>query len=902
MSANKSPQQSSDHQANNEFLEHFKDALEYWNDEDWLESQSHLTAIYLVGTKNRAKAFKELIRNAHSNKLALQFKDYDLQALLNIRFFAEDKNGGTKGEALKAIKKTQQKLGMAGGNYYMLQKKAIELLAKMFLKELKPVLLPLMPIQNEIIGRNNEEQLISNHLQQLFGDYVTLCGPSGIGKTSLASVIFYLWQNASKPAFWYTFHLGVNDQLEQLIFSLAYFLHQQGHSHLWAQLISQPSHAFYRKPNLALTMMRHALTELRFHHRPALLCFDEVDLLLSHDLNDALEHRRIREFLMALIEQTSGAKIIFIGQRLLSAPITPTHILVELKALSRDDITSVLNKDNLSLTPAEYTQIQQSTHGNPLLLRMFVALHHSGENISDTLRRLGSNFSLDWFLARLWRHLSDIELQVIQELATFEIPVNRHIWNNPEVNQALSQLIIRKLVDEDLVKNLVWLPQIFRESIYRRIPSQNKLVLQLWAAAQMEKAFEFTLAAQHYIWADRFDLAVWVWRDHEEQEAKRGRSGAALEILRNIEPSQLPNADDRRVWALSVSTLLRNIGETEEALEVLETATWLSGKTPHIKAQELRADLFIKLGQIDSALEEYRKTLNSITLFELQISRIRAHTQIGSVYILREPDPSQAQTALDKAQIEVEIQNGRLQDYHGTPTQARRHLLQALSLAEVTKDKQILARVHEQLGVLEAHQENLTQAEFHLQESGKYYRNCGLIAAAMGGVNTNLSCAYIMARQYAKAIEPAEAAIQFFEAAKQPYWVALNLANLAEAHFYLNHDDQAERCAYRGLNMEETVVRAYCLYVLGHIERQHGHFEAAEKNCLAAIQAAQETHDLWAEGPAYRALGEVYRDWGKTVDAQQAFDKVLNIYRKLGVQKEVDYIITHYPLSNSELK
>ena len=122
-----------------------------------------------------------------------------------------------------------------------------------------------------------------------------------------------------------------------------------------------------------------------------------------------------------------------------------------------------------------------------------------------------------------------------------------------------------------------------------------------------------------------------------------------------------------------------------------------------------------------------------------------------------------------------------------------------------------------------------------------------------------------------------------------PIWLALNEANLAEACFYLEEIEKAEDYAEQGLRRGEEAVRPYCLYVLGHVRRVQSRYAEAESYCRRAIAAAEELQDLWTLAPAWRALGETYRDARRVGEARSAFEHVLNIYQKLGVEQEIAF-------------
>jgi len=115
----------------------------------------------------------------------------------------------------------------------------------------------------------------------------------------------------------------------------------------------------------------------------------------------------------------------------------------------------------------------------------------------------------------------------------------------------------------------------------------------------------------------------------------------------------------------------------------------------------------------------------------------------------------------------------------------------------------------------------------------------------------------------------------------------LNEANLAEAYFYLGDLTLVATYAARALHQEEVIMRPYCFYILGQIARVQSNFVLAEQRCRQVIAGAEENNDPWALGPAWRALGETYRDGGKHDEARVAFQELLALYQRLGVAAEI---------------
>ncbi|MEZ4634822.1 MAG: hypothetical protein R2873_09935 [Caldilineaceae bacterium] len=102
---------------------------------------------------------------------------------------------------------------------------AVERLGGHLLRRLRPTIRPELPSTPvRLIGRDSLQAQIAQELAN--GSTVSITGPGGVGKTSLAAVLVDEW--TSPAVFWYTFRPTFNDQLESLLFALGHFLHRQG--------------------------------------------------------------------------------------------------------------------------------------------------------------------------------------------------------------------------------------------------------------------------------------------------------------------------------------------------------------------------------------------------------------------------------------------------------------------------------------------------------------------------------------------------------------------------------------------------------------------------------------------------------------------------------------------------
>lgn len=882
-----------------------RQALEHIADEEWLKKNSPLASIYFSSLApisapaqrwqpSGVKEIDELLAGiwrdwtdrAQTPLQRLLWEgvrrlppDGDLlgqqQALLLLTYFQDPKPKQTD------VVKT---LAISKATYYRYLDQAVAALQNVLLEQLGPSLRLESPVPKPMVGRDAVRADCAQALQA--GQVVALIGASGLGKSQLGAHLAATWPK--RPAFWYTFRPGLTDNVQALLFALAYFLYQHGAASLWTQLIADPRNVSADK---AMALIRRSFEDLA--PVPPLLCFDEADSLLPDELQDSETHTRVRALLEDLAKSNRhGAPMLLIGQRL----VVEADRTVVLERLDGAGLREMLHAARLSLPDSACDALLAYTRGNPLLLRLFVMLHNMGEPIAAQLTMLSGAASLDWFLVRVCSRLTPGQLNMLYALSVYDTPAPAQFWQKSQ--KALDNLLDLGLADfvgdkpagrpdkSSLLR--ITLHPALREALRRQLPAERKAALHLEAAEALAGRGEFTVAARHYALGGRPELAVWLWHTHRDHEMRQGHAGAAIDLFGALWPEQFANDRDRKAHALLLAWLSQLTGNAGEGLRALSRVEWPAHLPSTSLAQELRGALLTQQGRIDAALAEYRASLESHAQFS-RARPARLHLEMARRNMFYARDLTQTRTDLLRAQHDLDVLRAEIDSEEGRADAARGHFQNAIAIADQLDDPVSRARAHEALGMLEAHQVNVAAALQHIEQAAHFDQSYGNVVCAVGTAKTNLAYMYVLARRYADAIAPAMEALRFGEQMQQPHLVALNEANLAEAWFYLGDLTQSEDYALRGLRSEEAVVRPYCLYVLGHVRRAQVRYPEAEQLCRDALGAAEENQDPWAQGPAWRALGETYRDWGKPGPARAAFEEVLQLYRRLGVEKEVAF-------------
>ncbi|MCB0190069.1 MAG: hypothetical protein KDE31_37615, partial [Caldilineaceae bacterium] len=397
---------------------------------------------------------------------------------------------------------------------------------------------------------------------------------------------------ARSGVFWFTFRQGLTDHLDQLLYALAWFLHEQGVSGLWLYLNTNPDKF---SGGGALTILRQNLAELTA--APPLLCFDEVDLLLGEGLHDSAAHAAIRAFLDDLLHFAHGhIPVLLIGQKLLTEP-QPDALFV-LAPFAADTLAAFLGRAQVQLEPIQQAHLLRFTRGNPLLLRLFLALQQRDASLVESLETMQTPAALDWLLLRLRPHLTRQEVTLLHELAVFQDAAPRDIWRNHKALQSLQTLGLVAAVGTGMVA----LHPALQQLLYGQIPPTQRITLHLAAAQALAERGRFTRAAWHYIQGGRPELAVWSWYSHRQQEMEQGQASATLDLFLPLVQQALPTADDERALALLLAPLLARAGRAQEGLALLERTTWPSESPTGTFAHEARGELLAELGDIDRSL------------------------------------------------------------------------------------------------------------------------------------------------------------------------------------------------------------------------------------------------------------------------------------------------------------
>lgn len=748
---------------------------------------------------------------------------------------------------------------------------AVERLAVTLLRRLRPAIRPEQPPPPaHLIGREALLNQAENALAA--GKTVSLTGPGGVGKSSLAALLADGW--SSPAVFWYTFRPTFNDHLESLLFALGYFLDRFGASTLWHQLLADSGRV--KDVGLAAGLARSDLAALAYQ---PLLCFDELDFLRALSQSETRPaHAQLLEFLDSLRGHTP---MILIGQR----AYWESDDILALDALHSAQIGDLLTHLDVAHTPADVYALHTYTGGNPRLVELCVAFYQTGvgESLAEALGHLPSFHGLLPLWLRLERRLPQAERLTLNTLSVFRSPAPADVWlrGSAEEAVALTRLIQRRLAQQDEQGGVALLPAL-REIVYTELSVETREELHAQAARIRAERGEYTAAAYHLQRAGQIEAAISLWYENREDEIHRGQAGAALTLFEQISLRRLSPPREKELRLLR-SELYQLAGAPEHVIETLSSTAWESDDDQQMDAALLLGKAYERQGQNDQARRSYGAGL--LAAEKLQSRMVELHVQRGLTF-LHERDMQEAWQEVHKARYLAENMTGTLLEQSGRLEEARQHYHSALTLAQESSYLAGVARSFHNLGNVSSRQRRLDEAIGYYQQSLATHEQMGNRVGAEIA-RSGLVAPYLQAARYAEAIAEAGRALRFFQAMGDSFWIALNASNLAEAQVEIGNYDEAERAANLVLAEEEPHSHPYALFTLGRVRQAGGRLDEAQSVLQQARRLAETNEDRYLLAYCWEEIGKVQRAAAAHEAAADSFGRALELFRALNIREKV---------------
>ena len=766
-------------------------------------------------------------------------------------------------------------LGESRAEFYRDLDIAIRLLGQALLAQLRPTFRLEQPPQwADFVGREAVRRQCLAVLRA--GQSVALSGPGGVGKTTLGSVIAADWP--ADAVFWYTIRPTLTDHLNSLLYSLGYFLHRQGASHLWQMLAAGDAAAAESgvgdNVNLALGLLREDLAQLP---TAPLLCFDELDRLRPMDVeNTPPAHRQLLEFVDSL---RGLVPLLIVGQR----AVVDTDVHHALTGLPEPDLQRLLQNAHITLPRQEAARLRQYTDGNPRLLRLVMALYQQNAadgspDLTQMLAQLEQTPALQPLFDRLWLRTAAAERRLLQSLSVFRGPTPQDAWQAQAA--AWDSLRQRGLLVMDEQGSVALWPAL-RDLIYAELSAELREQLHAQAAAVRAGRGEYTAAAYHLCQAGAVKQAITLWFPQRQQEIQRGQAAAALAVFQDISLRRL-GKKEQQALALLRAELYQLGGESVRGLADLEAVDWPETATVSVQARALQGAFQEALGQPEAALATYEAGMAAALEMQQQLLLLRERRARLHV---RQRQMPQAWREARLAQYEAENLQGVVQAEQGEYAAAYESYQRALAVAEGVGYDAGIARTHRDLITLLSRQGKLDEVIAHAEQAIAYYNRIG-DRLNQETVRSILSSTYIQTQQYDLAVQAAGQALAFFERIGHTHGMGATAANLAEGYFGLGDMAQARRYALLVLQQEEPFTHPYALFTLGLVGQAEGKLEEAAHAFASSARLAAQNDDRFMLAYARRAQAELFLAQAQLLEAREAAAEALALFTDLGMAQE----------------
>jgi ATP/maltotriose-dependent transcriptional regulator MalT/DNA-binding XRE family transcriptional regulator len=676
---------------------------------------------------------------------------------------------------------------------------------------------------------------------------VSLCDMAGMGKTTLAATIARSYQ--AGPVFWHTLTEGVNTSTEAFVRQLALFLLAHGQAQV-KPLVEQRAEAAPIALDQQMMLLRSALV-----NQPALLCFEDVHLLLGDESSLSL---------LRYLGTTTSASLLLTSRQEIPLPFTQ----INLGGLEPDEARKLIEHMGIDLKADLLERLFAKTERNPMLLRL--AVGQLVEHRTDTeafLEHLETQPQVSSYLLNtLLNDLPPVSQWLAGFLSAFRQPVDLYDETMVEligkVNQADSyEDMLNVLQRRYLIENArhADLHPLVRDYLYAALSTDvpRKKQVHRLAAQWAERGGEIVEAAYHWTRAGDLEQATEVVSDQSEQLFNRGQANAAVQVvdeaLQRAGRKRGDTTSLRRRLLKARGDLLRGTFRAAEAENSFREALSLAQNLPAVRAEIVRnlAQILLQRGRTAEALQLCQSAMKGLTpgdiILRARLSSIecRAHLAL-SHYDEAERLASEAITlagqfaeALPRVADDVWARSERTLGWinytrHPESTESLVHYRRALECARRAGLRVIESAILSNIATALMERGDLDGALQSYQESLKGYEALGDMYGS-AGILHNLGALYA-------AREDSESALKQFEKASEierrigdiegllssegaRASTMLSMGKLVEARSVL------ERVLIDGKDSTDIWTMGTCLCLLAEVQLLQGEFETAKSTC-----------------------------------------------------------------------
>ncbi len=777
------------------------------------------------------------------------------------------------------------------------------------LKLAKPIARPLrlesIPGSGNFIGRKRELDEYQRRLDSQ--NIVVIGGTAGVGKTMLGAQIVAL--QTQRRVFWHTFHRGLNDNLESVIWALGGFLAASGDDALQRFLdlnIEKLKDEGYRLSE-AISLLIHSLEQGLY-----LLCFDDFQV--------ADEDEKINSLFAIFNEQLQNTKVMVMSRRRPRFADALGLDYEPLAGLNKEDAKALLNRSGIHLSAELFAKLYDQTLGNPRLLELFITWMENrvwrSEEVSEFINQALGGKVEDYLVRNVYETLSAEEQRLLKAISIFRTPVDEEaigealIEEDMENVDRLLDALVHKYAVQESDYGEKYLHSLLGEFCYDRLRTDVSFRTRLHrnAGRYYYGEGDYLEAAHHYFEAREYQKSAETIIDNLEQLIYAGQSSAIIGQLKKLGPQLL----DAETWAsvcMARGDACMITGEYDDAIESYQTV--LGIKPPLLNSRK-RADIQRKVGesyqrkgQYDQALKYYNEGIQ-ILGEDVSVEMAGIYGRLSWVYAKR----GEYEKAFESAQQGLKIVEGigyeketadcydtigfvylRKGDYD----RAIEHYSEALEARKRIGDGLGLVRSYTKLGIAYKYKGEYDKAL-------KYYTDSLATSEEIGDIfriavsHGELGFVQDVKSNYDEAIRHYDKALASFKQLGNKPLVAITHNNLGETYRSKGEYDKAIEHLDIALKMytdfEDKEGLSDVHRILSEISLRQGDIDQAQEYCQKALQLAVEIDSRYCQGSAYRALGKIQAATKNPDEARKHLNQSLDIFRGLGDKGEVAYTLS----------
>ena len=762
-----------------------------------------------------------------------------------------------------------------------------------------------IPGSGNFIGRKRELDEYQRRLDSQ--NIVVVGGTAGVGKTMLGTQI--VAQQPQRRAFWHTFHRGLNDNLESVIWALGGFLAASGDDTLQRFLdlnMEKLKDEGYRLSE-AINLFIHSLEQGLY-----LLCFDDFQV--------ADEDKKINSLFEIFNDRLQNTKVMVMSRR---SPRFADAIGLDyapLTGLNEEDAEALLDRGAIHLSAELFAKLYDQTLGNPKLLELFITWMENriwrSDEVSEFINRAFGERVEDYLVRNVYETLSAEEQRLLKAISIFRAPVDEEAIGEVLIEEGIENVdrlldaLVHKYAVQESDYGEKYLHSLLGEFCYDRLRTDASFRTRLHknAGRYYYSEEDYLEAAHHYFEAREYRKSAETIIDNLEQLIYAGQSSAIMGQLRKLDPQLL----DAETWAsvcMATGDACMIASEYDAAIEsyqtILEAKPLLLNSRKVADVQRKIGASYQRKGQYDQALKHYDEGIQ-ILGEGVSVEMARIYGDLSWIYAYQ----GEHEKAIESAQQGLKIVEGtgyekETADCHdaignvylqqGDYDRAIEHQKRALDARKRIGDRLWLARSYINLGMaykfkgeydkaLKYYTDSLATSE----EIGDIYR--------IAGSHGELGFVQDVKSNYDEAIWHYNKGLALFTRLGNKPLIAITHNNLGEAYRGKGEYDQAIEHLDVALKMyidfEDKEGLSDVHRILSEISLRQGDMDQAQEHCQKAIELAVEIGSKYCESCAYRALGKIQAALKNPDQARKHLNLSLDMFRELGDEGEVAYTLS----------